>query len=316
MYKEIQAFLGVAGHYRRFIKNYARIALPLTDYLKGDGSKKKKEGVVLNKEAVEAFNTLKHSVLSAPILVYPDPKKEYLLETDASCLDPGVVLSQHQEDGKYHPVAFGSRTLLPAETRYHSTKLEFLAMKWGIMHFSLYLMGKKFRVRRDNNPLIYFAMYLNLDMMKHQWIGELAPYDFSVEYQKGKLNIMADVLSMMTGRLDKKETDSYLQTMEANTSADSEVDVQDEPPSQDDESEYKSPWPPPVLSGKKEVPKLGEVEVLSSKAVQALFDGITMENNRLAEREWDQSIVIDREEDDINLGVRVARLTTPMHIIN
>ena len=81
----------MAGHYRHFIKNYARIAPPLTDYLKGDHSKKK-EGVVLNKEAAEAFNSLKHSVLSAPVLVYPDHKKEYLLETDASCLGLGALL--------------------------------------------------------------------------------------------------------------------------------------------------------------------------------------------------------------------------------
>ena len=56
--------------------------------------------------------------------------------------------------------------------------------------------------------------------------------------------------------------------------------------------------------------------MLSSEAVQALFDGITMGTNRHAEREWDQSIIIDREEDDINLGARAARLTTPMHIID
>ena len=61
-------------------------------------------------------------------------------------------------------------------------------------------------------------------------------------------------------------------------------------------------------------PMAGDVEMLSSKAVQALFDGIIMGTNRCAEREWDQSIVIDQEEDDINLGVRAARLTTPLHI--
>ena len=94
------------------------------------------------------------------------------------------------------------------------------------------------------------------------------------------------MLSKMTSRLDEKETDSYLQTVEANTLADSEVDVQDEPPSQDDEGEYKLPWPPPGPSGKKEVPELGEVETLP-EAVQALFDGITMGTNRHAEREWD-----------------------------
>ena len=143
-------------------------------------------------------------MLSAPFIVYPDPKKEYLLKTDTLHLGLGVVLSQCQENGKYHPGAFGSHTLLPAEMRYHATKLEFLAMKWGITHFSLYLMGKKFRVRMDKNPLIYFAMSPNLDTMKHQWIGELAPYNFSVEYQKEKPNVMADMLNRMTSRLNEK----------------------------------------------------------------------------------------------------------------
>ena len=127
---------------------------------------------------------------------------------------------------------------------------------------------------------------------------------------------MADVLSRMTSRLNEKETDSNLQTVETNTLADSEVDIQDKPPSQDDKGEYESPWPPPGPSGKKEVSKLGEVEMFSSKAVPALFDGIMMGTKRCTEREWDQRVVIDREEDDINLGVRVARLTTPMHIID
>ena len=159
-------------------------------------------------------------------------------------------------------------------------------------------------------------MSLKLDMMKHQWIGELAPYNFSVEYQKGKLNIMADVLSRMTGRLNEKETDSYLQTVKANTLADSKADIQDEPPSQDNKGEYESPWSTPGPSGKKEVPKLGEVEMLSSEVVQALFDGITMGTNRCAESKLDQSIIIDKKEDDINLGVKVARLKTPMHVID
>ena len=147
---------------------------------------RRRKSVILNKEAIEAFNTLKHSVLSAPVLVYPDPKKEYLLETDASCLGLGAILSQCQENGKYHPVTFGSHTLLPTETRYHSTKLKFLAMKWGITHFSLYLMGKRFRVWMDNNPLIYFVRFPNLDTMKHRWVGKLAPYDFSVNIKEGK----------------------------------------------------------------------------------------------------------------------------------
>ena len=98
-------------------------------------AKKKKERVVLNKAARDAFHKLKKAVMSTPVLAYPDPNKEYLLKTDASKLGLGAVLSQKQADGRYHPVAFGSRALHGAEANYHSMKSEFLAMKWSMEHF-------------------------------------------------------------------------------------------------------------------------------------------------------------------------------------
>ena len=76
-----------------------------------DTAKKKKERVVLNKAARKAFHQLKKAVMSASVLAYPDPNREYLLETDALRLGLGAVLSQRQSDGKYHLVAFGSRAL-------------------------------------------------------------------------------------------------------------------------------------------------------------------------------------------------------------
>ena len=82
--------------------------------------------------------------MSAPVLAYPDPDKEYLLETDASKLGLGAVLSQKQENRKYHPVAFRSRALHGAKLNYHSMKLEFLAMKWAMEHFQTYLLGRRF----------------------------------------------------------------------------------------------------------------------------------------------------------------------------
>ena len=136
----------------------------------------------------------------------------------------------------------------------------------------------------------------NLDAMKHQWIGKLAPYDFSVEYQKGKLNIVADILSRMTNQLGKKETNIYLWMVEGNTSVEPLTGDQSKPHSQDDCSKYESSWPPPGPDGKKEVPQLGEVKTLSSDAIQALFDGITVGASRHAKWEWDQSIIIDREK--------------------
>ena len=125
MYTAIKGFIRLMGHYRCFIKDLATIADPLHEYARGDTAKKKKERVVLNEAARYAFHKLKKAVMSAPVLAYLDPNKEYLLQTDASRLGLGAVLSQKQTDGRYHPVAFSSRALHSAEVNYHSTKLEF-----------------------------------------------------------------------------------------------------------------------------------------------------------------------------------------------
>ena len=139
-YTTIKGFVGMIGHYRCFIKDFAKIADPLHEYAHGDAAKRKKVRVVLNETTRKAFHQLKKAVMSTPVLAHPDPNREYLLEMDALKLGLGAVLSQKQSDGKYHPVAFGSRALHGAEVNYHSTKLEFLAMKWSIEHFQMYLL--------------------------------------------------------------------------------------------------------------------------------------------------------------------------------
>ena len=152
--------------------------------------------------------------MSAPVLAYPDPSKEYLLETNASKLGLGAVLSQKQLDGRYDPVAFGSRALHGVEVNYHSTKLEFLAMKWSIEHFQTYLLGCHFKVHMDNNPLTYFLTSPNMDAMKQRWINELAKYDFSLKYQKDENNTVADALSQIREEhLPDAEAEELLETV-------------------------------------------------------------------------------------------------------
>ena len=198
MYTTIKCFIRLIGHYRHFIKDFTRIADPLHEYARGDTAKKKKEQVVLNEVARNAFHQLKKAVMSAPVLAYPDPNKEYLLKTDASKLGLGAVLSQKQSNGRYHSVAFRSRALHGVKVNYHCTKLKFLTMKWSIEHFQTYLLGHHFKVCTDNNPLTYFLTSPNMDAMKQRWINELAKYDFSFEYQKGKNNTVADALSRIS----------------------------------------------------------------------------------------------------------------------
>ena len=143
-YMQVCAFCGLAGHYKRFIKGFTNIACPLYDVL----GKEVKMGLVdLPPEAWEAMNVLKGNVQSTPILVFPDFDKPFLLEMDASKEGLGVVLPQKQSDGWYHPVTFGSCSLTPSEKNYHSSKLEFLALKWSMMeHFKEYLMYTPFVV--------------------------------------------------------------------------------------------------------------------------------------------------------------------------
>ena len=122
--------------------------------------------------------------------------KPFLLEMDASKEGLGAVLSQKQSDGCYHPVAFGSHSLTLAEKNYHSSKLEFLVLKWSVTeHFKEYLAYSPFVVRTDNNPLTYVLMTPNLDAAGHQWVGALASFQFELEYQKGADNGATDALS-------------------------------------------------------------------------------------------------------------------------
>ena len=106
--------------FQRFIKNYARIAKPLNDILEGEASKLKSEAVTL---PPDAFEKLKMCCMTAPVLAFADFEKEFQLETDASSEGLGAILSQKQPDGKWHPVAFGSRELKGGEAKYHSSKL-------------------------------------------------------------------------------------------------------------------------------------------------------------------------------------------------
>ena len=117
------------------------------------GDEVKMGPITLTPEAEEAMRVLKEKITTAPVLVFPDFNKPFLLETDASKEGLGAVLSQKQDDGHYHPVAFGSRALTSSEQNYHSSKLEFLALRWSVTeHFKEYLAYAPFTVCTDNNP--------------------------------------------------------------------------------------------------------------------------------------------------------------------
>ena len=110
----------------------------------------------LSKEALEAFERLKQACMNSPILAFADYTKDFLLEMDSSKEALGAVLSQKQEDGWFHLVAYGSRALSMHKKNYHSTKLEILVLKWAVTeHFKEYLLYQPFLVKTNNNPLTY-----------------------------------------------------------------------------------------------------------------------------------------------------------------
>ena len=110
-YMEIQAFLGLMGHYRQFIKGFAWIAQPLNEHLAGEGASRKSEWVSLSENALEAFQALKQDCMSNPVLAFANYAKDFLLEMDTSKEGLGAVLSQKQAGGCYHPVAYSSQAL-------------------------------------------------------------------------------------------------------------------------------------------------------------------------------------------------------------
>ena len=182
-YTQVRKILGATGYFRCFIKGYARIAKPLNDLLHGENSKLKSHLLGLPLDALAVFQELKKRYLTVPVLAFADFKKPFLLETDTSIEGLGVVLPQKQDDGWYHPVAYASRSLQGGESRYHSSKLEFLALKWTVTdQFKEYLQYQPFLVRTDNNLLTYVMMTPNLDDVGHRWVAAIAGYNFEIEY--------------------------------------------------------------------------------------------------------------------------------------
>ena len=140
---------------------------------------------MLMAEAKNTFETLKRASHKALVLVFADFDKPFLLETNASKLGLGVVLSQKQADSQFHPVAYASQYLTIHEHNYHSMKQEFLVVKRAIAEqFQENLLWKPFIVRTDNNLLTYIMTTPTLDAIRHWWVGSLAWFmDMTMQLQ-------------------------------------------------------------------------------------------------------------------------------------
>ena len=145
--QQLRRFVGLSSYYRRFIQGFSQIAQPLHALTRKGAEFRWTE------ECEQAMITLKARLISAPVLAYPSFDRPFVLETDASIVGLGAVLSQPQDDGQLHPVAYASRSLSAAERNYAITELETLAVVWAINHFHFYLYGHSVKVLTDHTAV-------------------------------------------------------------------------------------------------------------------------------------------------------------------
>jgi RNase H-like domain found in reverse transcriptase/Reverse transcriptase (RNA-dependent DNA polymerase)/Integrase zinc binding domain/Chromo (CHRromatin Organisation MOdifier) domain/Retroviral aspartyl protease len=184
---DVRSFHGLANYYRRFIHHFSHIAAPLTELTKKNHSFK------WNDRAQVAFEKLKAALSSAPVLLIPDPSKEFRVHTDASDFAVGAILLQDHGHG-WQPVAYESRKLAPAQLNYTTKEKEAFAIVNALRVWRCYLEGQGPTVITDHEALKYLLTQPNLSRRQARWVEELAPYNVQIEYKPGRIN-PADALS-------------------------------------------------------------------------------------------------------------------------
>ncbi|KAL0368012.1 UNVERIFIED_CONTAM: Retrovirus-related Pol polyprotein from transposon [Sesamum calycinum] len=184
---EVRSFLGLAGYYRRFVKDFSVVAKPLTNLLK------KNAPFNWNDKYAQSFEELKKRLTSAPILALPFGEGGYVVYIDASRQGLGCVLMQH---GKV--IAYASRQLRPHEINYPTHDLELAAIIHALKIWRHYLYGETFQIFTDHKNLKYIPTQKELNLRKRRWIELLKDYDCTIDYHLEKANIVANALSRKT----------------------------------------------------------------------------------------------------------------------
>ena len=177
--KEVQSFLGFINFYRRFIEGFSHIARPLFDLTKANSTFK------WTSEEKSAFDTLQDRITSAPILMLLDNSRPYCVEADSLDFTTGAVLSQEDlEDGKWHPIAFLSKSLSPVERNYEIHDKEMLAIVQVLEEWRHFLEGTKnqFKIWTDHKNLKYFMTAKKLNWRQAQWSLLLARFNFLLHH--------------------------------------------------------------------------------------------------------------------------------------
>ena len=197
---KVRQFLGLASYYRRFVPGFARIANPLHALLK------KEVAFHWTKECQTAFDHLKGLLIASPILAYPQfgPRKEFVLETDASLEGLGAVLIQRQSDEHLHPIAYASRSLQPHERNYSITELETLGLVRAAKYFRPYILGYHCVAFTDHSACTSLLNAAHPSGKLARWAMVIEELDIEIRYRSGKANSNADALPRNPGRADTR----------------------------------------------------------------------------------------------------------------
>ena len=188
---EVRSFVGLMQFFRRFIKNFSKLAYPLTDLTKkGKGIQKWDEN------CTRSFETLKNAITSAPILVSPDWTKVFRGHIDASNNAVGGTLTQLDDSGNERVIAFFSKKLNPAEQNYTANDRELLGLVYFLMRFRCYLEGSEFEIFTDNQVLKNFFTKPKLSRKEARWLETLGNFGiFPINLKPGKIHVLGDALS-------------------------------------------------------------------------------------------------------------------------
>ena len=200
---EVRSFLGLAGYYRRYIKNLAAIAGPLHALTRKDAV------FHWSSDCQDAFDRLKTLLTTSPITAFPDFSLPFRLYTDESTAGLGAILAQVRE-GKERIICCTSRSLNQAEKEYSATMLECFAIVWAVAKFRPYLMSIPFEVYTDHYALQWLKTMRTGSALLHRWSTAMEEYDFTVKHRPGKSQTHVDGLSHLPIDLPPPE-DTILQ---------------------------------------------------------------------------------------------------------
>ena len=212
---QLRSFLGAANVYRRFIRNYAHVAKPLSSMLKKD---LKIDWQSPTSAQLEAFETLKNQLVKPPILSLPMKGRPFMIDTDASGYQLGAALLQQQDKDnpkEWVPIGFYSKTLNETEQRYSATERECYAVVWSVLYLRPYIEGTHFKIRTDHEALRWLMTLTDPSGRLTRWRLRLMEFDYEITYRPGRVHQVPDALSRVdTQGSDPSPVDDDIPTLE------------------------------------------------------------------------------------------------------